>query len=308
MRRGRALALLLLLGAALAAPGCGDKRDAAPPGGPGGAPQMAGGERLDYLARVGNSALSEDDFFASLPEEFRGLLTAEEKRAYLNRWVDTELLYLAARDRGLLENAELQRRLEQQRREFIANQLLQAVLAERVQVSEGEVSDYYSAHLEEYSSEYRYREIVVDSQAEAEELHRRLVGNPAGFARLAEQRSLASSARQGGDMGWLAKGAMPPEVEERLTKLSPQEISAPFETAWGWTIIQFSERRRSDKTLALPEVREEILRRLTMERRRAVYAEFLEEIQQSYPVRYHPDLDQRLLSGDFLPGGRGQED
>lgn len=308
MLRGRALTILLMLGAAAAAPSCGDKREAAPPGSPGGNAAGAGGERLDYLVRVGNSALSEDDFFAGLPAEFRGLLTGEEKRAYLDRWVDTELLYLAARDRGLLDDAELQRRLEQQRREFIANQLLQAVLAERVQVSEGEVSDFYAAHLEEYSSEFRYREIVVDRQAEAEDLHRRLLANPAGFARLAERHSLSSSARQGGDMGWLSKGAMPPEVEERLLKLAPQGISQPFETAWGWTIIQFSERRRSDKTLALPEVREEILRRLTMERRRSVYAEFLEEIQQSYPVRYHPELDQRLLSGEFLPGGRGQED
>ncbi|MBM4116378.1 hypothetical protein FJ251_01355 [bacterium] len=308
MPRVRALTILLALGAALALPGCGGERETPPVGRQAGDVGTVAGERLDYLVRVGNSALSEDGFFASLPEEFRTLLSAEEKRAYLDRWVDTELLYLAALDRGLLENAELERRLEQQRREFIANQLLQAVLAERVQVSEGEIADYYAAHLEEYGSEYRYRELVVASQAEAADLHRRLLANPAGFARLAEQHSLAGTARQGGELDWLAKGTMPPEVEERLVKLAPQEISQPFETAWGWTIIQLRERRSSGRTVALPEVREEILRRLTMERRRAVYAEFLEEVQQSYAVRYHPDLDLRLRSDEFRPGGRAQEE
>jgi hypothetical protein len=308
MPRRAAPAALLWLGLGLMTAGCGDRQEAAPPAQRGGAPTASAPERLDYLVRVGNSALSEEEFFASLPEEFRALLTAKEKRGYLERWVDTELLYLAALDRGLLEDAELQRRLEQQRRETIANHLLQAVLAERVQISEGEIGDYYAAHQAEYSSEYRYREIVVRTQAEAEDLYRRLSSNAGGFSRAAEQHSLASSARAGGDLGWLAKGAMPPEVEERIAQMQPLEISRPFETAWGWTLIQFRERRQSQQPLDLQEVRDEILRYLTMERRRAVYTEYLEEVQQSYPVRFHPELDQRLLSSEFLPPRRAAEE
>ncbi len=306
MLRGAARTALLL-GLGLAALGCGGKQEAAPGARRGGQPTTGAPERLDYLVRVGNSALSEEDFLAGLPEEFSGLLTAKEKRGYLERWVDTELLYLAALDRGLLEDAELQRRLEQQRREYIANHLLQTVLVERVQIGEGEIGDYYAAHQAEYSSEYRYREIVVRSQAEAEDLYGRLTRNAIAFSRAAEQHSLASSARSGGDLGWLAKGAMPPEVEERIARMAPQEISPPFETAWGWTLIQFRERRESQQPLDLQEVRDEILRYLTMERRRAVYTEYLEEIQQSYPVRFHPELDQRLSSSEFLPSTEESE-
>jgi len=301
MPPGTVPAAVLLLGLGLVAAGCGSKQEAAPAARREGLPPASAPDRLDYLVRVGNSTLGEEEFLASLPEEFRGLLSAKEKRGYLERWVDTELLYLAALDRGLLEDAELQRRLEQQRRETIANHLLQVVLAERVQISEGEISDYYAAHQAEYSSEYRYREIVVRSQAEAEDLYRRLTSNAIAFNRAAEQHSLASSARAGGDLGWLARGAMPPEVEERVARMPPQEISPPFETAWGWTLIQFRERRQSPRPLDLQEVRDEILRYLTMERRRAVYTEYLEEVQQSYPVRFHPELDQRLQSSEFLP-------
>jgi peptidyl-prolyl cis-trans isomerase C len=293
---GAALLALLLAGA------CRDDK------GDPGASQRSGGsadvpERLDYLVRVGDASLTEEDFVAGIPEEFRGLLTLEEKRGYLDRWVDTELLYEAAKDRGLLDNPDLQRRLEQQRREYVANFLLQTVLNERVAITEGEIADYYAEHLDEYSSEYRYREIVVRSQQEADDLYQRLTSNAISFVRAAERHSLASSARMGGDMGWLAKGGMPPEVEERIVRMKPQEISKPFETAWGWTLIQFRERRESDKALDLQDVRDEILRYLTMERRRQVYAEFLDEVQQSYPVRYHPDLEQRLRSDEFVPAG-----
>lgn len=261
---------------------------------------------LEYLVRVGDHSLSEEDFRALIPGEFNGLLTQVEKRDYLDRWVDTELLVLAAKQRGLMDDPELKLRLLQQQREFIANQLLQQVLEERVAITEGEIADYYAKHIDEYSSEYRYREIVVRSQQEAQDLYEKLKSARISFTRAAEKNSLASSARTGGDMGWLAKGAMPPEVEERVVKMAPQEISLPFETAWGWTIIQFREKRQSDNTLDLQEVRDEILRYLTMKRRRQIYRDYLEELQESYPVAYHPQLGERLREGEYVPAARNK--
>ena len=103
---------------------------------------------LEYLVRVGDHTLSEEDFQALIPAEFSGLLTQAEKRDYLDRWVDTELLVLAAEQRGLMDDPELKLRLLQQQREFIANQLLQQVLEERVVVTEGEIADYYAKHID----------------------------------------------------------------------------------------------------------------------------------------------------------------
>lgn len=284
--------MTVLTGLALLSASCGPGEEGAPPVGE--IPVAAEQPRLDYLVHVGDVSLSEEAFAAAVPAELRGLLTADEKRSYVERWVDTELLYQAAGDRGLLDDPELLRRLEQQRREFIANHLLQRVLDERVLVTDNEIADYYAEHLEVYSSEYRYREIVVRTQQEAQELFDKLKVKRISFIRAAENNSLATSARSGGDMGWLAKGAMPPEVEERIVKMMPQEITPPFETAWGWTLIQFRDRRQAENALDLQEVKDEILRYLTMERRRRIYAEFLDEVRASHPVRYHPDLELRL--------------
>ncbi|MCP4547567.1 MAG: hypothetical protein GY835_14000 [bacterium] len=256
---------------------------------------------LDYFVRIGDHTLSEDEFLRLLPEEFRGMLTYEEKLSYLQRWADTELLYLAAVSRDLLDDPVLVQKLKQQQREFVANHLLQQMLEERVVVTETEISDFYAEHLDEYASEYRYREIVVRSQQEAEEIYRNLKSKKISFSRAAEKHSQSSSARVGGDMGWLAKGAMPPEVEERIVKMKPKEISQPFETAWGWTIIYFREKRQSSNALDLLEVKDEILRYLMMERRRRVYREYLEELQQSYPIIYHPQLEARLRANEFVP-------
>jgi hypothetical protein len=258
------------------------------------------------LVRVGGEVLTEEAFAALLPAEFRGLLTAEEKRATLERWVDTELLYRAAAARGLADDPEIQRRFERQRREFLADRLLQQVLAERVLVTESDIADYYAAHLEEWASEYRCREIVVAAEHEAQDIHAKLLAKRLTFATAVEKYSLAGTARLGGDLGWLPKGGLVHEVGDRVVTLRVGEITPPIETAWGWAIILLSEKRPAANALDLPEVRDEILRILTMERRRRTYAEYLEELARSYGVSYHARLDERLRADSYAPPDSAQ--
>ncbi len=252
---------------------------------------MGGGEAI---VQVGGRALGLAEFDQLIPDDYHGLLTSTEKREYLERWVDTELLYRGAEARGLLEDPELARRLLEQRRDFVANAFLQKSLDERVGITETETSDYYMAHLDEYAWEYRYRQIVVNSRDEAGEIYGNLDRGQISFKRAAEKYSLDASARLGGDMGWMSRAAIPPEILVRLVKMEKNDISEPFETTWGWTLIQFRERRESENALELGSVREEILRHLLIDKRRRVYGEILEELREAFPVEYHPELDTRL--------------
>jgi len=69
------------------------------------------------------------------------------------------------------------------------------------------------------------------------------------FAQLAKAHSDdTTSARQGGDLGWVSPSDMVPEFEEEMLKLNPQEISAPFKSRYGWHIVQVLERREHDNT------------------------------------------------------------
>lgn len=254
---------------------------------------------LEMVVQVGARTLGLSEFQELIPEDYEGLLTLGEKREYLERWVDTELLYLGAESRGMLDDPDLARRLLSQRRDFIANAFLQKTLDERVGITESELSDYYSTHLEEYAWEYRYRQLIVNSHEEAQKIHREFTGSEISFKRAAEKYSLDASARLGGDMGWMSRAAIPPEILSRLVVMEKNDISEPFETTWGWTFIQFRERRESENALELSAVREEILRHLLIEKRRRVYAEFLEELREAFPVKYHPETDARL--GDDSP-------
>ncbi|MBV1787328.1 peptidylprolyl isomerase [Marinobacterium sp. D7] len=91
-------------------------------------------------------------------------------------------------------------------------------------------------------------EIRNSSQARqlAADLYRRLQdGQP--FAELARQYSDdPASGSQGGELGWTQAGQMVPEFEQVMNSTAKGQISAPFESRFGWHILKVEDRRTQD--------------------------------------------------------------
>lgn len=69
------------------------------------------------------------------------------------------------------------------------------------------------------------------------------------FATMAKQYSLdTASAIKGGDLGWVSPGDLVPEFEKVMDSLSPNQISKPVKSTFGWHIIQVLERKKIDDT------------------------------------------------------------
>jgi peptidyl-prolyl cis-trans isomerase SurA len=67
------------------------------------------------------------------------------------------------------------------------------------------------------------------------------------FADLARQYSEDfASAQEGGDLGWSRKGQFVPAFEKTMEGLAIDEISTPFQSQFGWHIMQVLERREHD--------------------------------------------------------------
>jgi peptidyl-prolyl cis-trans isomerase SurA len=73
--------------------------------------------------------------------------------------------------------------------------------------------------------------------------------NGADFTELARASSDdPGSAVKGGDLGWLSPGDTIPPFEKTMNSLEVNAISEPFETQFGWHIVQVLGRRDRDST------------------------------------------------------------
>ena len=81
-----------------------------------------------------------------------------------------------------------------------------------------------------------------DARERLKRLRERIIGG-ADFAELAKVHSDDPSSSKGGDLGWISPGDTVPEFERALTQLKESEISQPFQTQYGWHLVQLLERR-----------------------------------------------------------------
>jgi peptidyl-prolyl cis-trans isomerase SurA len=65
----------------------------------------------------------------------------------------------------------------------------------------------------------------------------------APFAAVARQFSAAPSAANGGQVGWITQGEMPPEVDKTLADLRPGQLSGPVPVKDGVYILLLKDRR-----------------------------------------------------------------
>ena len=96
----------------------------------------------------------------------------------------------------------------------------------------------------------RPNEVVSNEEARQRitRLYERILAG-ADFGQLARASSDdTASAVEGGSLGWVNPGVMVPEFEEQMNKLQPGQISAPFESQFGWHIVQVMARRQHDDT------------------------------------------------------------
>lgn len=71
--------------------------------------------------------------------------------------------------------------------------------------------------------------------------------NGENFGELARANSNDTvSAARNGDLGWVAPGTLVPNFEQVMNSLQPGETSEPFQTRFGWHLVQVLERRQQD--------------------------------------------------------------
>lgn len=277
----------------------------------------------DVIALVNGEAIRKDAFERDLQREVRGANTEGGprtpdqvepfKRALLETLLERTLLLQAARaaqlaadpqevDRELLRLSSdlpisgLDETLAQNRMSRAELQqntaaaltivkLFETQVYSRVAVTEEEIRLEYEKDPSKYAEpeQVRAQQIVVRGLDEA----KRLLGQVrAGkkFAELARKYSLSPDAKVGGDLGFFARGVMPPQFDEVAFNLRVGQVSDVVATEYGFHLFKVIEKRKG-RQRELPEVRHEIESRLLREKRIVAQQAFVRALREKAQVK-----------------------
>lgn len=134
--------------------------------------------------------------------------------------------------------------------------LNEAAASKDIKVSDANIDTFYKQNQARYGQPERRRvsHILIEVPAsandatkaqalkKAEDLVKRAQAEPSSFAALAKEFSQdTGSASQGGDLGWISKNMLVPQVETAVFGLEPGKISGIVESPFGFHVINVIE-------------------------------------------------------------------
>jgi parvulin-like peptidyl-prolyl isomerase len=142
------------------------------------------------------------------------------------------------------------------RNQMMRMRLLRREIKSKVIVSDEEIGEYYNKNRQDYEGKeaVRIKQILLllppkadkitreKLKNEAQKLRQRIMnGEP--FDLLAVNYSQGPAAAQGGDIGFIGKGAIIPEVEAVVFSLPVEQLSEVIESSVGFHIIKVVDKR-----------------------------------------------------------------
>ena len=185
--------------------------------------------------------------------------------------------------------------LENQTRAFLSQELLGNL--SKVEIVESEIKSLYEDFLVgvKEQKEFNASHILVETEGEAKKILESLK-NGIDFSELAKKHSTGPSGAKGGALGWFGEGAMVPEFENEVTKLSIDEVSLPVVTQFGWHIIKLNEIR----IMPIPkieEIREDLMAEI---KKKKIEIEMNKLIDAADVVFTDLEFDPRIIREDSL--------
>lgn len=198
------------------------------------------GEVSERMIAVGKGAVARDPT----------AMESDARLQYLQNEIDTRLLAQKARDEGLEQDDAYRARYNEYAKTRLIN-LHRAKLAKEMAPSDEELEAYFEANRDSITEpEYRKVQMVMlNTEEEANSVKQRVEAGEITMFQAASSHSVAPDAKQNlGEIGWVARGKLKPELDAVVFKLGPAEIGGPVQAGGLWHIVTVQDVRDAENT------------------------------------------------------------
>lgn len=183
----------------------------------------------------------------------------------LDKMVVTKIVAEKGYAEKMQNDPEVKQRLKDAEAQIVADVYVRKTIQPKI------TDDKIKARYDELSAKYkpedevRARHILVQTEAEAEDLIKQIKGG-ADFAKLATEKSKdTGSAKQGGDLGYFTRNVMVKPFADAAFALKVGDLTEkPVKTDFGFHVIKLEDRRKSSPP-PMAEVKDQLVNQVGQE-------------------------------------------
>jgi peptidyl-prolyl cis-trans isomerase C len=230
-----------------------------------------------------------NQLWEEVPEEYKLQL---DKSMILDQVISEKLLIQEAKNIGLEEDNDVLEQIQKMTEQILVQVLIEREILDKTKVNDEEVLEYYEQNKDSFTEKeqvYLYN-ILLETEEEGQDILEQLKAG-GDFSEIAQERSTGPSAAQGGDLGYLPKGTIIPEIEEVVFALELEELSEVIKTDFGFHILKITEKK-PETVKTLEEVKEDIIQTLLPDKQKEAFENLLEELKSKSEIEINEEALQ----------------
>ncbi len=230
-----------------------------------------------------------NQLWKEVPEDYKLQL---DKSMVLDQMISEKLLIQEAKNMGLEEDNDVLEQIKKMAEQILVQVLIEREILDKIKVNDEEVLEYYELNKDSFTEKeqvYLYN-ILIETEEEAQDVLEQLKAG-GDFSEIAIEKSTGPSAVQGGDLGYLTRGTIIPEIEEVVFALELEELSEIIKTDFGFHILKITEKK-PETVKTLEEVKEDIIQTLLPDKQKEAFENLLEELKSKSEIEINEEALQ----------------
>ncbi|MDP8201926.1 MAG: peptidylprolyl isomerase [Candidatus Tenebribacter burtonii] len=235
------------------------------------------------VAQVNDTKLTMDEFKANFSNNEWEILTIEEKKEFIQDWVQLTLLAQEADVLEISQSPKIKERIKSAGINIKSNALIASKLA-GVKISEDELFSYYKIHKSEYQishEEYKVQRIFTKDKEKLKEILNAIKST--SFKDAAMEYSEEPAGKNGGYIGFISKKNAHENIWNALASLQKYYYKS-VETNRGLYVLRYYDTRTVYSNKTFLEVKDEIRKTVTKKKKEDLFNNLIKELKNKSEI------------------------
>jgi PPIC-type PPIASE domain len=257
------------------------------------------------VARVGESVLTLDELYKSIPPEYSDFITREQVVSYVKQWIDNKVLYDEALRLKIDKEEPIRERLRRMKEDLLCAEMVSrsAASSQATKVGEEAIESYFNGNRAKFvrqTNVAKFLQIVCGDMNTAAKVH--ALATADNFTSLAAQYSKVPQP-DAKSIPYVKLSDLPPEFAQEIISTKINGTTGVVKTDAGFCVARVLDKQPKGTPCELAEVKEDIATVLAARMQNAAVEHLISSLRTKMRVEANLDLitEQRASSQDATP-------